>query len=257
MILDEILANKRDELRERQKVVSLAELQERVAAQQPARSLADALSGDTVRVIAEVKRRSPSAGDLAANLDPATLAVVYADSGASAISVLTDRKYFSGTLDDLVVVREAVSLPVLRKDFIISEYQVLESRAFGADAVLLIVRALDSDDLSDLLDYARTLGMQALVEVHAEEELDTALDAGADVIGINNRDLAHFTTDLDVTRRLAPRVPDGHVVVSESGIRSREQIESLRRVGVHTVLVGESLVRHADPGEKLRELAGP
>lgn len=256
MILDEILANKREELEARQREVPLSELQERAAKQPRARSLAESLSGTDVRVIAEVKRRSPSAGEMAADLDPARMAALYAANGASAVSVLTDRKYFNGSLDDLTAVREAVDIPILRKDFVLNEYQVIESRAYGADAVLLIVRALDPDDLSDLLEYARLLGMDALVEVHTEREMEVALDCGAPVIGVNNRDLSTFTTDLEVTRGLAPMVPDGHVLVSESGIGTREQIVTLKGMGVRAVLVGESLVRSSDPARKLRELVG-
>jgi indole-3-glycerol phosphate synthase len=253
-LLDEILEHKSGELRERQTRVPLGLLQERAAEQPPARSMARALVGGGVRVIAEVKRRSPSKGLLAAELDPARTAGTYAAYGAAAISVLTDEKFFAGSLEDLEAVRRAVDLPVLRKDFVLSGYQVVEARAHGADAVLLIVAALDPDSLSDLLQEARLLGMDALVEVHTEEEMEAALDCGAPLIGVNNRDLRTFVTDLETTRRLAPMVPDGHVLVSESGIHSREQVEELGRLGVHAVLVGEALVSAPSAGEKLREL---
>lgn len=254
MILDEIAAHKRDEVAARRREVSLHELQERAAAQPPPRPFGHALKGGDVRVIAEVKRRSPSKGELAPDLDPARTAGTYADFGAAAISVLTDGKYFGGSLEDLAAVRREVDLPVLRKEFILGEYQVFEARAWGADAVLLIARLLDDDDLSDLLGYAGELGMEALVEVHDEREMERALRYGAPVIGINNRDLGTFTTDLETTRRLAPLVPDTHVLVSESGIHSRAQVEELGRLGVNAVLVGESLAK--DPAGKLRELVG-
>lgn len=256
MILDDILAHKREEVRRQQERTPLGELQERAGAQPPARSLRHALSGGDIRVIAEVKRRSPSKGELAAGLDPARTAGAYADFGAAAISVLTDEKFFGGDLGDLEAVRAAVDLPVLRKDFVLGEYQVLQSRAHGADAVLLIVAALDRDDLSRLLEYTRILGMDALVEAHTAEEMDMTLDCGAGIVGINNRDLRTFETDLETTRRLAPLVPDGHVLVSESGIHSREQVVELQKLGVNAVLVGEALVSAPDPARKLRELMG-
>jgi indole-3-glycerol phosphate synthase len=255
-MLDEIVAHKREETRERQAHRPLSRLQELAAARPPARPFGAALRGADVAVIAEVKRRSPSKGPLAPGLVPADTARLYEGAGAAAISVLTDARYFGASLDDLEAVRGAVDTPVLRKDFILGEYQVLESRAFGADALLLIAAALGRDDLSDLVEYARILGMEALVEVHDEAELDAALDAGAPLIGINNRDLRTFETDLGTTRRLAPLVPDRHLVVSESGIRERRQVEELRRLGVRAVLVGEALVTAPSPAAKLRELAG-
>ncbi|MDP9379521.1 MAG: indole-3-glycerol phosphate synthase TrpC [Chloroflexota bacterium] len=256
MILDEILAHKREEVRERQERILFGTLQRMAEAQPPSRSLREALVPGSVRVIAEVKRRSPSKGALAPALDPVRTAAMYADHGAAAISVLTDERFFAGSLADLRAVRQAVELPILRKDFIIHGYQVVESRAYGADAVLLIAGVLDRGDLTDLLEEVRLYRMEALVEVHTEEELDIALDCGAEIIGINNRDLQTFETDLETTRRLAPLVPDDHGIISESGIHSREQVEELGRLGVHGVLVGEALVSAGDPGEKLRELVG-
>lgn len=254
MILDEILAHKRQEVAARQERIPLAALQEQAAKQDPPHSLIQALSGGSVRVIAEVKRRSPSKGVLAAELDPVRTAATYASHGAAAISVLTDEKFFGGSLTDLADVRRVVDLPVLRKDFILGGYQVVESRAYGADALLLIAGVLDSDDLSDLLEQTRLLGMDALVEVHTEEELDLALGCGAPLIGINNRDLSTFKTDIETTCRLAPLVPDGHTLVSESGIHSRGQLDMLAALGVHAVLVGEALVSASSAEEKLREL---
>jgi indole-3-glycerol phosphate synthase len=255
-MLDEILAHKRAEVRERQDRMLLGTLQRMAEAQPAPRSLRQAIVPGDVRVIAEVKRRSPSKGVLAAGLDPVRLAGTYADYGAAALSVLTDERFFGGSLADLRAVRAALDLPILRKDFVVHPYQVVESRAYGADAVLLIAGALDRDDLTDLLEEVRTWHMEALVEVHTEEELDLALDCGAEVVGINNRDLRTFDTDLETTRRLAPLVPDEHAIVSESGIHSREQVEKLRQLGVHAVLVGEALVSAQDAGAKLRELVG-
>ncbi len=254
MILDEIVAHKREEVQARQSRTTLTVLQELVAAQPPARSLLDALRRPGVQVIAEVKRRSPSAGQLAANVDPAGQATTYARFGAAAISVLTDERFFGGTLADLEEVRRHVSLPVLRKDFVLNQYQVLESRAHGADAVLLIAAVLDASDLGDLLEYSRMLGMDAHVEVHDASELETALGVGAPLIGINNRDLRTFQTDLRTTCELAPLVPPEHVLVSESGISSRADVQLLASVGVSAVLVGEALMRAPDPEAAVREL---
>jgi indole-3-glycerol phosphate synthase len=181
---------------------------------------------------------------------------VYARNGASAISVLTDQRFFHGHLDYLRAIRQRVPVPVLRKDFLISRYQVLEARVAGADAVLLIVAALEDEPLADLLAYTRELDMDALVEVHTEEDLRRALRAGATVIGINNRDLSTFHTTLEVTERLAPLVPSDCVCVSESGIENAEDVRRVARAGAHAVLVGESLMRAEDVGARLREMAG-
>lgn len=223
----------------------------------PARDFAAALRrDDDVAVMAEVKRRSPGAGEIRPGLDPVGLASVYRDGGAAALSVLTDEEYFGGTLDDLRDVRERVDLPVLRKDFVIDELQVAEARGAGADAVLLIVRILDDDRLVALRERAEALGMTALVEVHGDEELERALAAGARVVGVNNRDLSTFETDLAVTERLAPRVPPEVVLVSESGIGSGDDVARVGRAGADAVLVGESLLRAPDPGRAVSELVG-
>jgi indole-3-glycerol phosphate synthase len=213
-------------------------------------------SGDGVAVIAEVKRRSPGAGEIRPDLDPGALARGYARAGASAVSVLTDRDYFGGSLADLTAVRDAVPVPVLRKDFVIDRLQVTEARAAGADAVLLIARILDDAQLGELFASVTDLGMSALVEIHDAEELERAAAAGARVIGINNRDLGTFTTDLSVTLGLLGRVPAEAVIVSESGIRTRADVERLGDEGVDAVLVGESLLRAEDPRRALRSLAG-
>lgn len=228
-----------------------------IAADQPApRGFGRALDGDDVRVISEVKRRSPGAGEIRPGLDPADLASTYERAGAAALSVLTDREYFGGSLDDLRTARAAVGLPVLRKDFTIDEAQVVEARAAGADAVLLIVRILDDARLRELREAAEALGMDALVEVHGAEELERARASGARIVGINNRDLTTFRTDLAVSERLVAELPTDVITVSESGIRSGDEVARLGRAGIHAVLVGETLLRAERPGDAVRELAG-
>jgi indole-3-glycerol phosphate synthase len=206
--------------------------------------------------VAELKPRSPSRGAIRPDFDPVGCAKAYADAGAAALSVLTDARYFGGELGLLDAVRRAVDLPLLRKDFLIDPYQVDEARAHGADAVLLIVAALDAAGLRALRERALEHGLDALVEVHDERELDAALGAGADLLGINNRDLRSFEVDLGVTERLAPRVPEGVVIVAESGILSGEDVHRLEAAGAHAVLVGEALMREPDVGLALRRLRG-
>ena len=223
----------------------------------PVRGLRSALARkDVVSLIAECKRRSPGAGPIRPELDAAELTRGYQDAGASALSVLTDGPFFGGSLDDLDVVRRATTIPILRKDFTLDPLHVLEARAAGADAVLLIVRILDDVMLARLHAEAKGLGLGVLVEVHEARELDRALEVGAEVIGINNRDLATFTTDLATTERLVERLPADVVVVSESGIRTRADVERLGAAGVDAILVGESLLRADDPAEAARSLAG-
>ena len=212
------------------------------------RSFFHALQGDgeTLALVAEVKRASPSAGLIAANFDPVAVAAGYEAAGADAISVLTDEPFFQGHLDHLRAVREAVDLPVLRKDFVLDEVQIYEAAAVGADAVLLIVAALSQDELVRLLDVATTCQLDALVEVHTLAELDRALDTEARIIGINNRDLTTFKVDLSVTETLSEQVPPGVLLVSESGIRTREDSRRLRACGADAILVGEALMRSDD-----------
>ena len=212
--------------------------------------------GETVSLIAECKRRSPGAGDIRPGLDPVALTLGYQGAGARALSVLTDSEYFGGSLADLEAVRAAVEVPVLRKDFTLDPLHVIEARASGADAVLLIVRILDDASLRRLLSLAGELGMEALVEAHDAVEVRRALEAGARLLGINNRDLATFTTDLDTTLRLLEEVPPGVVVVSESGIRRRSDVARLGAAGVDAVLVGETLLRAQDPTAAAGELSG-
>ena len=257
-ILESIVDQKRKEVEAQKEVVPLESLEERIAHHSSPVNLAGALMGDGVRLIAEIKRASPSRGLLIPHFDPVELANTYADNGAAAISVLTDPR-FQGTLEHLEQVKMAVAkhkIPVLRKDFIFDPYQVYEARAQGADALLLIAAILTRRELKDLLALSQRFWLQCLVEVHSEEELDTALWAGAEIIGINNRDLNTFNTDLEVTERLAPRVPRGKLVVSESGISTGEHIVTLRRLGVHAALVGEALITAPDISAKVRELAG-
>ena len=258
-ILDEIVAAKRDELAEQMQSASLANLKYQSANWKAPLSLASALQGDEVRLIAEVKKASPSRGLLCPNFDPIELAQTYAGNGATAISVLTDPR-FQGEPAHLSEIKESGSsglAPVLRKDFIFDPYQVYQARAMGADAFLLIVAILNADQLAYLLELGRDLGMDALVEIHDQGELETALDAGAEIIGINNRDLRTFETDLATTEGLAPHIPGDKVIVSESGIFTPEHLQRLGTLGVNAVLVGEALVTAPDTAAKVRELAAP
>ena len=256
-ILDEIVAAKRRELENSKVEVSVSRLQERAEGQRPPFNLAGALMGGPVRVIGEVKKASPVKGLLKRDFDAVALAASYADNGAAAISVLTNVDHFQGSLRDMEEVREAMyprQVPVLRKDFIFDPYQIYESRASGADAVLLIVAILTHEKLRELLELSQKLWMQCVVEVHDEAELRVALDAGAEIVGINNRDLTTFVVDLGVTERIAPLVPEGKVIVSESGVSERDHIRRAGRAGAHAVLIGEALMTAVDAGAKLREL---
>ena len=255
-ILDSIVAVKQDEVARRKVETPQAELERRIAATLPVPlNLSGALWGDDVRLIAEVKKASPSKGLLRADFDPEALAQSYEANGAAAVSVLTDR-HFQGTVEHLSAVKQTVNIPVLRKDFVTDPYQVYEARAYGADALLLIVAVLDPSQLRDLLREAAGLWLQCLVEVHNRAEMEEALDAGAEVIGVNNRDLHTFHTDVRVTEELAHLVPRGRILVSESGISARGDLVRLGRMGVHAVLVGEALVTAEDPGARVRELLG-
>ena len=255
-VLVEIVGNTRQELARRRVAVTRMSLERQCRQAPPARDFEGALRGrpGTVRLIAEVKKASPSRGVLAGDLNPVDVATAYATHGAHAISVLTDEKYFKGSLDDLRAVRAAVDVPLLRKDFTIDEYQLWESRAAGADAVLLIVSILEPAQLSDLLAAAKGLGLAALVECHTAAELDRALAAGSRIVGINNRDLATFETRLETTIELAPSIPPGPIVVSESGFFTGADVRRVVAAGAHAVLIGEALVRSGDIPGKLREL---
>jgi indole-3-glycerol phosphate synthase len=248
VILDEILEHKRRELERARSARPPETLKQAAEAQEgPTRGFARALrEGPAPRVIAEVKRRSPSRGEIRADFDPVACATAYARGGAAAISVLTDEHYFGGHLSFLGKIRAAVDLPLLRKDFVVDSYQIDEARTAGADAVLLIVAALEQDALLALRDRAGALDLDVLIEVHDEAELERALDVEAELIGVNNRDLRTFETDLAVTERLAPRVPEGGVLVAESGIFTNEDLSRLARAGAGAFLVGESLMRQED-----------
>ncbi len=252
--LEGILERKRAEVGEREARVSASELEARCARAPAPRSLSAALSpsGGPTRIVAELKRASPSAGALA-DFDPARLAATYARGGAAALSILTDGPGFQGSLEDVDRARAAVQLPILRKDFVVDRYQLLEARAHGADAALLIAAAL-GDRLAELLRAATELGLEALVEVHSRDELDRALEAGARLVGVNNRDLRSFAVDLATSEALVPLVPGAVRAVAESGIRGPADVRRLRRAGAANFLVGEALVRSADPAALLREL---
>jgi indole-3-glycerol phosphate synthase len=243
-------------MEDRRRRVPFAGIRSRAADAPPPRPFLAALRGPAVRVIAEVKGASPSAGTIRAAFDPAGIARVYEEAGAAAISVLTDARFFHGADEHLVRVRQAVGLPLLRKDFALEPYQVYESRVLGADAVLLIAAILEPASLADLQGVAVDLGMAALVEVHTEPELDRSLGVRPALIGINNRNLDTLATDLDTTRRLRPRIPAGVIVVGESGIEERADVEEMERAGVDAVLIGTALMRAADPALRIRELLG-
>ncbi|GAA1919759.1 indole-3-glycerol phosphate synthase TrpC [Streptomyces sodiiphilus] len=253
-VLDEIIDGVRADLAERQQRVSLEELKQAAAKAAPAKDGVAALKGDGVRVICEVKRSSPSKGALAAIADPAGLAADYEAGGAAVISVLTEQRRFGGSLADLDAVRARVDVPLLRKDFIVSSYQLWEARAHGADLVLLIVAALGQDALVSLIERAESIGLTPLVEVHDEEETARALDAGARVIGVNARDLKTLKVDRSTFARVAPEIP-GHVVrIAESGVRGPHDLIAYANEGADAVLVGESLVTGRDPRAAVADL---
>lgn len=253
-VLDEIIAGVREDVAARQAQVPLDELKKRRQAVAPAIDAYAALTRDGVAVIAEVKRASPSAGALADIADPAALAAEYEAGGARAISVLTEERRFGGSLDDLVAVRKAVSIPVLRKDFVVSSYQVHEARAYGADIVLLIVAALNQDELVGLLERVESLGMTALVEIHDEHEADRALAAGASVIGVNARNLKTLEVDRSTFARIAPGLPSNVVKIAESGVRDPHDLIAYAQSGADAVLVGQGLVTSGDPRQAVAAL---
>jgi indole-3-glycerol phosphate synthase len=260
-----ILNRTRGDLEQRRSRVPLDELKARCRDQRLPRDFLGAVRRESdqnrrrrgpIRVIAEVKKASPSKGVIRANFVPVDLARAYAEGGAHAISVLTDTPFFQGSLEHLTAVRSAVEVPILRKDFHLDPYQVWEARAAGADAVLLILAALGPSGLGELLGLSRELGLAALVEVHTAAELETALGCGVDLVGINNRDLKSFEVSLDTSFALLPRVPPGVILLSESGISRPQEVARLAEAGVDGILVGEGLLRHADVGRALRDLVG-
>lgn len=256
MILDQIVASVRDGLAGRKQQIPLGEVEFQADRQGAPRDFEAALRGEGIKLIAEVKRASPSKGWLCRDLDVATLVRSYTRGGAAAISVLTEPTWFKGSLDDLAKACQATHLPALCKNFILEPYQVYEARAAGADAVLLITAILSLPELSELIVLARNLRMAALVEVHTETEIETALQAKANLIGINNRNLADFTVDLGTTLKLRALIPRHVTVVSESGITSHADISALGSAGINAALIGETLVSSPDPESKLRELRG-
>jgi indole-3-glycerol phosphate synthase len=256
-ILERIVATKRREIAAAKQATPAAELQRQIADAPPVRDAFAALAAPgPIRLIAEVKKASPSRGVLRADFDPVEIAKIYEAHGASVLSVLTDEEYFQGSLDYLRAIRASVSLPVLRKDFILDEYQLLEARAAGADAVLLIAECLDDCHLRSLHNASIDLGMTPLVELYEPENLSRVLEAGATLIGVNNRNLHSFETDLEHTLRVGERVPENCLLVAESGIRSRGDVERLQAAGVNAILVGETLMVSPDIGAAVDRLMG-
>jgi indole-3-glycerol phosphate synthase len=255
-ILDEIVAHKKKDLEERKATLPLAELGKRMPPLSERRSFSRSLKKDGLAIIGEIKKASPSRGIIVPDFDPVDLALEYEEAGVVAISVLTEERYFQGSLGDLLMVRRATSKPLLRKDFLFDEYQLYEARAYGADATLLIVTILEERKLISLLEKAQVLGLDALVEVHSRGEMEQALSCGATIIGINNRDLKTFQVDLRTTAELSQFVPPDKILVSESGISNAEDVRFVREHGVKAILVGESLLRSGDIKGKVKELLG-
>jgi len=256
MILDQIVSNNRRELEYRKRRLPMSELKKMASEQPPALDLVSALRGHGIKLIAEVKKASPSRGVIRHDFNPSEIARIYADNGAAAVSVLTEAKYFQGSLDYLKNIREALpkKLPLLRKDFIFDPYQVYESRAYGADSLLLIVAILGPERLQELLGISHKLNMSCLVEVHNEVEVEIAVKSEARIIGINNRNLKDFSVDIATTERLRLFIPPGRIVVSESGIKKRADTERLSQLGIDTVLIGETLMSAPDIAARMREL---
>jgi len=255
-VLDRIVEATREEVARRREIASLAELEATLGAREEPRPFQEALTRPGISIIAEHKRRSPSAGVIREGAEVVDVVQAYERGGAAALSILTEPFHFGGSLDDLRAARASTHLPVLRKDFIIDPYQLYEAAAAGADAILLIVAALEPDDLAELHREARALDLDVLVEVHDEEELELALGVEAEVIGLNNRDLSDFSVDIERTYELLSDVPAGKTVVAESGFSTREQLDELDRVGVDAVLIGETLMRATDLEAACRELTG-
>lgn len=257
MILDRIVRDNLEELEAKKRGLPLKELQKMALEQAPPLNFGSALSGSSIRLIAEVKKASPSRGIIRPDFNPVEIAQAYASGGASAISILTEARYFQGSLNYLKDIKSALGnrgLPLLRKDFIHDPYQIYESRAYGTDSLLLIVAILTPEKLEELLGLSHKLGMSCLVEVHNEAELEIALRTGAGIIGINNRDLHTFTVDLTATERLRPLIPKDRIVVSESGIKDHSDMEKMKKWGVDAVLIGEALMSAPDITAKVKEL---
>ena len=253
-VLDDIIVGVREDMAKRQSRVSMSDLFKLIDSAPPAIPVVDTLKSGDVSVIAEVKRKSPSKGELADISDPAALAAAYQAGGASVISVLTEERRFSGSLADLDAVRERVDIPILRKDFIVSDYQLFEARAHGADLALLIVAALSQTELSQLLKVCNDLGLTPLVEVHDADEVNRAVEAGAQVIGVNNRDLKTLVVNPQQFMDIAPLIPDSCVKIAESGIRTEADVKMYASAGANAVLVGEALVTGTDPKQAVKNL---
>lgn len=253
-ILAVIAEHVRQQVERRRRETPVSKLRERRLFSVPVRGFAAALAGNSRRIIAEVKKASPSKGLIREDFDPVAIAKDYADHGASALSVLTEERFFQGSLAHLEAIRQAVGVPLLRKDFMLDSYQLVEAKSYGADAVLFIAALLDSSLLRELREEATALALDSLVEVHTEKELESALKAGSQLIGINNRNLKTFEVSLATTETLAPLLPPGTPAICESGIDSLEQIRCVEKLGIHVFLIGESLMRAPQPGRRLSEL---
>ena len=251
-VLDQIIEGVREDLAERKKLVEVNRVLEKISEANPVLDVLPSLQSSKLSVIAEVKRSSPSKGALAEILDPADLAISYQAGGATAVSVLTESRKFGGSLADLAAVRSAVNIPILRKDFMVDEYQIFEARAYGADIILLIVAALSDLQLSEYFALAKSLGMQVLVETHTLDEVERALLLDPEIIGVNARDLTTLKIDLDAFDRLATAIPHGIVKVAESGISSLQDVISYRNSGAEAILVGEALVKDGDPAQMIQ-----
>ena len=252
--LETVVERTQSALAERKRILPASELEQRLGPARRGRPFSEGLIDEGISLIAEMKRSSPSKGPIRPGASVSEVVRAYQEAGARAVSVLTESEFFGGSLDDLVEARAACDLPLLRKDFVVDEYQLLEARAAGADAILLIVSALSDLDLAALLGATRELGLEALVEAHDADEVARAVAAGAGIIGINNRDLRTFTVDRELAARLRPRVPDERVIVAESGIRDAGDVGRLRAAGIDAILVGETLMRAPDPTAALRAL---
>jgi indole-3-glycerol phosphate synthase len=256
MILEKIIKAKEDEVARMRRIRPLQELKHAIADLPSPRNFAEAISGRQCAIVAEIKRRSPSKGTLREDFDPARIALIYEDSGAAAVSVLTDKAFFGGDEAHVADIKKCVRLPLLRKDFIIDVYQIYETRYLQADAILLIAGILEKEQLREYAGLAQSLGLSVVCEVHTGGELDKALASDARIIGINNRDLTTFSVDLNTSISIAVSVPADRIIVSESGIRSRSDIETLTNAGIHAFLIGETLMTSDDIGRKLQELLG-
>jgi len=256
MILDKIISVKKEEVAHLKQNRPLRELKAVIRDIPPVRDFRKAISGKECAIIAEVKKGSPSRGILREDFDPVKIASIYERNGAAAVSVLTDKQFFGGNEKYLGDIKNNVRLPLLRKDFIIDPYQVYETRSLHGDALLLIACLLEEEQLREYIHLAESLGLSALIEIHSRKELDKALAAGAAIIGINNRDLKTFSTDLKASLDIAPHIPTDKIIISESGIHGRKDIEMLMKAGIHAFLIGETLMLSDDIGKKLRELLG-